>query len=331
MGAVHDLHLVRVLRTLAAVALALSLGCGPRFGAQPPLSFASFPYPWPERRLTLASGIEIGYVELNPEGAKTLIFVHGLGSYLKFWRYQLDVMAGKGYRVIALDLPGYGKSDKPREFPYTMEAFAEVLHELIGQLGLDRPIVVGHSMGGHIAMTHAILHPGEAQALVLTSPAGFEKFSARERSWFASVVRTELILGATEEDIWSSVRAANFANWRDELLWLIEERVRVSKTPEFPAYAFANVMSVRGLSRTDFVRGHLSAIQVPTLIVYGSADQLIPNPFLHGGETREVMTFGHRGIEGSELVELAGCGHSLQLDCPVRYNAAVERFLAKLP
>lgn len=317
--------------------LLVLVACVPRYGTQAPLPFQSFPYQslrgeaWPEQRLELDAGFAITYVELNPQGEKTLLFVHGLGSYLKFWRYQLDELAGKGYRVIAIDLPGYGKSDKPSSFPYTMEAFAAVVHEVIEKLGLDRPILVGHSMGGHVAMTHAIVYPGEARALVLTAPAGLEKFSARERAWFAAVVRTELIAGATEEDIWGSVRASNFMHFRDELLWMIEERVRVARTPEFAAYVHANVMSVRGLSQTDFVRENLGKIAVPTLIVFGSADALIPNPFLHGGRPREIMGFGHRGIRGSELVELRGCGHSLQLDCPVPYNAAVTSFLSRLP
>ena len=203
MGDVHHVHLVRVLRPLL-LALLLA-GCA--YSARPPLRFADLPYRWPEKSVELDEG-RVSYVELNPEGAQTVILIHGLGSYLKFWSFQLDELAAKGYRVIALDLPGYGKSDKPASFPYTMEAFAGVVHELTGRLGIDHPILFGHSMGGHIAVTYELLYPGEARALVLASPAGFEAFSPRERAWFAAVVRTELFVAATEEDLYASVRAS---------------------------------------------------------------------------------------------------------------------------
>jgi pimeloyl-ACP methyl ester carboxylesterase len=321
--------------------LALLASCGPRYAARPPLPFERFPYvslrgePWPEKTLVVeTAAVQLGlaraprltYVELNPDAPRSVLLIHGLGSYLKFWRHQIDELAGKGYRVVALDLPGYGKSEKPGTFPYTMEAFALVVSDVIAQLGLERPVVFGHSMGGHIAMTLALLQPDSVGGLVLTSPAGFEKFSPRERAWFEAVVRSELFIAATEEDIWNSVRAANFARWRDELEWLVEERVRVRRTPAFPAYAWANVLSVRGLTRTELTRQNLGAIAVPTIILYGSDDQLIPNPFMHGGRTRAIMEHG-RAIPGARLVELRGCGHTVQLDCPVEYNAAVAAFL----
>jgi hypothetical protein len=91
-----------------------------------------------------------------------------LGSNLKFWRYQLDLFARKGHRVIALDLPGYGKSDKPASFPYTMESFADVVRELARALAIEHPILVGHSMGGHTALAYAVRWPDEPRALVLT-------------------------------------------------------------------------------------------------------------------------------------------------------------------
>jgi pimeloyl-ACP methyl ester carboxylesterase len=325
---------------------ALASGCVHSYRDEPPLTFQQFPYtslqgqPWPVKRLALpktaaAYGLstvpEVAYVELNPEGPRTLVFIHGLGSYLKFWRYQLDAFAAQGYRVIAVDLPGYGKSDKPASFPYTMEAMADAVRELVHTLGVERPVLVGHSMGGQTALSYAIRYPEEPAALVLTSPAGFEKFSWKEKAWFKRVLSTVLIKSAPEYAIWGSVRQSNFARWRPELEWLIEERVRVVSSPDFDAYAYANVRTVDGLAHDDFVRDSLGHIQAPTIIVFGEDDRLIPNPFMHGGRPRDIMEYGHAGIRGSELVGLERCGHSVQLDCPQEYNAAVSAFLKKLP
>ena len=325
---------------------ALASGCVRSYRAEPPLPFREFPYTsqqgqaWPLKRLPLpktaqaygmATVPEVAYVELNPEGQRTLVFIHGLGSYLKFWRYQLDVFAAQGYRVIAVDLPGYGKSDKPASFPYTMEAMGDAAHELAQKLGANKPILVGHSMGGQTALSYAIRYPEEPGALVLTAPAGFEKFSWKEKAWLTRAFSTVLIKSSPEYAIWGSVRQSNFQRWRPELEWLIEERVRVVTTPEFDAYAYANVRTVNGLAHNDFVRDSLGNIQAPTIIVFGEDDRLIPNPFMHGGRAREVMEYGHVGIKGSELVGLDRCGHSVQLDCPQEYNAAVSAFLKKLP
>lgn len=324
---------------------ALGSGCVRSYKAEPPLAFQEFPYtslqgqPWPLKRLALAKTAatygmdtvpEVAYVELNPEGQRTLVFIHGLGSYLKFWRYQLDAFAAQGYRVIAVDLPGYGKSDKPATFPYTMEAMADAVRELVHSLGVEHPVLVGHSMGGQTALSYAIRYPEEPAALVLTSPAGFEKFSWKEKAWFKRVFSTTLIKASPEYGIWGSVRQSNFARWRPELEWLVEERVRAVATPDFDSYAYANVRTVDGLAHDDFVRDNLGHIQAPTIIVFGEDDRLIPNPFLHGGRAREIFEFGHAGIRGSQLVGLERCGHSVQLDCPQEYNEAVSAFLKKL-
>lgn len=327
-----------------AILLALTLaGCGPRHTrADGPLRFQDFPYTavggdaWPVKRVTLSAlndayglpaDTAVAYVELNPEGKRTLVFIHGLGSYLKFWRYQLDTFARQGYRVIAVDLPGYGKSSKPATFPYTMVAQADAVRALVQHLGLEKPTLIGHSMGGQIALTYAIRWPTEPGALVLTAPAGFEQFSAREKAWFKSVVTTAGIRAADEHAIWGSVRRANFSRWQPDYAWLIEERARVALTDEFPAYAYANVKSIHGLLDTDFTRASLFRVQVPTLIVHGDQDRLIPNPFMHGGESREIMEFGRRGIKDAKLVTLRGCGHTVQMDCSPDYNEAVANFL----
>jgi pimeloyl-ACP methyl ester carboxylesterase len=325
---------------------AIASGCVRSYRNDPPLTFQSFAYAspqgqeWPLKRMPLpmtaetyglASPPEVAYVELNPEGQRTMVFIHGLGSYLKFWRYQLDVFAAQGYRVIAVDLPGYGKSDKPASFPYTMEAMADAVREVVHTLGIQKPVLVGHSMGGQTALSYAIRYPEEPGALVLTAPAGFEKFTWKEKAWLTRAFSTTLIKSVPEYGIWGSVRQSNFARWRPELEWLIEERVRVVSSPDFDSYAYANVRTVNGLAHNDFVRDNLGRILAPTIIVFGEDDRLIPNPFMHGGWARDVMQYGHQGIKGSQLVELERCGHSVQLDCPQEYNEAVSAFLKKLP
>jgi pimeloyl-ACP methyl ester carboxylesterase len=328
---------------LAAVA---GPACAPRYATKPPLAFAELPYrgpdgrEWPVQHLSIpetarAYGMDavpkVAVVELNRGGPKgTIVFLHGLGSYLKFWWYQLDAFASDGWHVVALDQPGYGKSDKPASFPYTMEAMADVAREVARHLGVEKPVVAGHSMGGQTALSWAVRYPEEVRALVLTSPAGFETFTAREKTWFKKNFTSTLVTKPGEYAIRGSVRANNFANWRDELEWLVEERVRVAKAPGFDRYAYAQVRSVQGLSENDFVRQSLGQVKAPTIVVFGEDDRLIPNPFLHGGRPRAIFERGAKAIPNARLVGLDGCGHSVQLDCPERYGDAVKAFLGTL-
>ncbi len=323
--------------------LGLSLcACATTYSGKPTLKFQDFKYEsvegkaWPSdtvslpeaaNRYGLARPPKLHFVELNPNGERTLLFVHGLGSYLKFWRYQLDDFAAQGYRVLAIDMLGYGKSDKPATFPYTMEAMGDVVREFIKLLDAERVTLVGHSMGGQTALSFAIRYPEELEALVLTAPAGFEKFSVREKAWFKKVFSVALIKSSNEGAIWNSIRRNNFYRWKSDYEWLIEERVRVIKDPAFERYAYANVRSVQGLVHTDFVRANLHRIKVPTLIVHGDMDRLIPNPFMHGDRTVNIMRYGKKRIKGSKLVTLEGCGHTIQIDCHEDYNEAVKVFL----
>jgi len=334
--------MIRITSRLALLAALALTGCA-TYSDQPGLTFRDFDYSapdgkvWPARDLELPeiqrmyrmdSTPSVHLVELNPEGNQTLVFVHGLGSYLKFWRYNLDHFAQRGYRVVAIDQIGYGKSSKPSSFPYTMEAMADVVKAVIDRLDAGTPVVIGHSMGGQTALSLAIRYPGALSGLVLASPAGFEAFSEQEERWYREAVRSAFIRASDEAAIWGAIRYANFFRWRDDYAWLVEERVRVKKDDAFPSYAYANVRSIQGLADNDFVRDNLGHVKAPTVIIYGDRDRLIPSPFFHGGFTADVMRYGADRIPDATLVGLEGCGHTVQMDCHDDFNAAMGAWLA---
>ncbi len=332
------------MRSLFVIILTsvLASSCVHRYSEAPTIQFADLAYqsttgtPWPRTMLELPKTGEryklgtlnhVSVIEMNPTGEKTLVFLHGLGSYVSFWRFQLDAFAAQGYRVIAFDQLGYGKSDKPAMFPYTMEAMAEVVDEVLSLMNVEKATLIGHSMGGEVAMVTAIRFPSRAERLVLTSPAGFEAFTPREKKWFNTAVNTIFVKSANEYGIWGSIRASNFMRWRDELEFLIEERVRLIKSDEFDSYAYAQVLSINGLAHNDFVRDNLGKIAVPTIIIFGEDDRLIPSAFLHGGGARSMMRYGADHIKGSKLEGFNNCGHTVQMDCPEQYNATLSTFL----
>ncbi|WP_269930088.1 alpha/beta fold hydrolase [Aminobacter sp. HY435] len=110
----------------------------------------------------------IHYVEQG-EG-RPILFIHGLGGQLHHFRGTLFSQMGEGFRLIALDRPGSGYSTRPAGFAGTLTEQAELVRQFIEAMGLEKPLVVGHSLGGAVALTLALEHPEIISGLVLLSP-----------------------------------------------------------------------------------------------------------------------------------------------------------------
>jgi len=161
--------------------------------------------------------------------------------------------------------------------------------------------------------------------LVLASPAGIEKFQKGEGEWLKSVVTVKSVKSTTEEGVRRNL-SNNFYNWRDELEWMVEERVRMSKAKDFDYFARAVSKSVKGMI-DEPTSNKLENISVPTLIIYGEKDGLIPNPYLHPGFPADVFKLGNQKIKNSKLYEIKNCGHMIMIEKPDEFNKAVIDFL----
>ena len=150
----------------------LITGCsGFLYWNQPALQLSEIDYGYPTK--STLENPKIAYIDQG-NGEQTIILVHGLASNAGFWRYNIPELS-KNYRVIAVDLPGYGKSQKG-DYPYSMSFYADQIKNLIEELKLKNVVYVGHSMGGQIGIKLAIKYPEILSKLVLASPAGFEEF-----------------------------------------------------------------------------------------------------------------------------------------------------------
>src|SRR5947199_7262831 len=120
-------------------------------------------YSW----FTNVGGIRIHYQDAGDENAPALLLIHGFISSTLIWSEVFLPLADAGFRVIAIDLPGYGYSDKPADARYTIDAQAHAAVSLMDQLGLDTATIVGASYGGAIAATIALDYPERVEKLVL--------------------------------------------------------------------------------------------------------------------------------------------------------------------
>jgi pimeloyl-ACP methyl ester carboxylesterase len=121
----------------------------------------------------LRSGIKIRVVERGDRGAPPVLMIHGWGCSAYIYRDNMPAIAKAGFRAIAFDLKGHGLSDKPQKATeYTVDSLIDHVGEVIDALELERPTLVGHSLGGSLAYHFASRHPGRARALALLSPVG---------------------------------------------------------------------------------------------------------------------------------------------------------------
>jgi len=305
-------------------ALFFGLACAPRYAGAPPMAPAE-----------LSAPAEVSYVDLDgvriamiDEGAgRPVVLLHGLSSYMGYWEHQIPELSND-HRVLALDLPGFGMSSRP-DASYTPPWFASLVVDWMDDVGLESAVFVGHSMGGQVALTLALEHPDRVDALVLAAPAGFETFTPGAADWMKSWWTESRAMHSGEEDIRATMTTMVFNRHDEGVERLIEERVRLGRHPDFGGTSVAVSRSIAGMLDHP-VTDRLGEVDVPTLIVFGTDDRMIPNPVFTGGRTSTIARRGHEAIAGSDLVLINGAGHTVHHDAPTEFNQAVTRFLEEL-
>lgn len=169
-------------RTTPEAAAAVPGAGDPRFDA----TLSQYPYPYPVQVFEVPYGgaqLRMAYMDVRPaDGARSngraVLLLHGKNFGAFYWKRTIELLVGEGYRVIAPDQLGFGKSDKPRDYAYSFFAYAENTRALLDLLAVPKVDVVGHSMGGMLAARFALLHPERTRSLALVNPIGLEDWSA---------------------------------------------------------------------------------------------------------------------------------------------------------
>ncbi|MBK8968234.1 MAG: alpha/beta fold hydrolase [Lewinellaceae bacterium] len=283
------------------------------------------PYPADTKTVTLPSGIDMAYLDRG-EGPYTLVFIHGLGANLKAWQKNVDSLSAH-YRCIALDLPGYGKSGKG-DYPYGMAFFAGAVRSFCETLDLQNVVLVGHSMGGQVALTMALADTSRLAKLVLIAPAGIETFSAAEAGWLKTVYTSAVIQNTPPEQIRKNF-LLNFYQWPEDAEFMYEDRLFLRETEEYQAWCAMLPKCVAGML-DEPVFDKLEQVTLPSLIFFGENDALIPNTFLHKNQTTvQIAEQAQAKIPGSRLRQIPECGHFVQWEQAEKTNRAIRDFLAQ--
>ena len=289
-------------------------------------SFDELNYKYPVKKVYLPENeFTIAYTD-EGKGDNTIILIHGLGSYLRAWEKNIGELS-KNNRVIAIDLPGYGKSSKE---PHTgmMTFYAGIVNELVKELKLNKVVIGGHSMGGQIGMTTYLKYPQIVKGLVLAAPAGFERFTKGQKQWFRDVMTVDGVRLTTPEAIQNNL-ASNFFRQPKDADFMVSERMEMRSADDFIPYCYAVVQSVHGMVDNPVI-DYLQDIKVPTLIFFGENDNLIPNRYLNPGRTVEIAKYGASKINNSKLVMIPKTGHFLMFEKPEVFNKETIDFIKSL-
>jgi pimeloyl-ACP methyl ester carboxylesterase len=267
-------------------------------------------------------GRKVNVIDTGGESKPPLLWIHGLSGLWQNWLLNLPAFMDR-YRCIAPDLPGFGASEMPRE-DISIRGYARTVEAICQQLGVDGPTVIGNSMGGFVGAELAISQPTRVAKLVLVSAAGLStEYHATEpvlvaaRLWAFATART----GARVDPV---VRRRRLRRLILQGVVRYPEKLSAPLTWEL----------VQGADRPGFLQGlranleysfrdRLAQIEVPTLIVWGRNDMLVPV----GDAERYQRLIGDNAR--AEIFE--DTGHVPMIERPSRFNALLDEFLAGDP
>nr|MDO8082157.1 alpha/beta hydrolase [Candidatus Freyarchaeota archaeon] len=234
---------------------------------------------------------------------RPLILIHGAGGSSEYWSIQLSELSKK-LRVIAIDLPGHGKSERLKE-RVSIERYAEHVAGFVKQIKLDQAVILGHSMGGLVVQQLALKHPELIEKLIIVDSAA--KFPGSGPPEFADRVRNQPETLSELLPMFFSKKTLSEGNLASILKHLQPSSV-------FDPNVLADDFEAAGA--VDF-REKIKGIAVPTLIIVGAED-ILP---------LSLSQFLHENIKESEIEIIPDAGHLPMLEKPDEFNRAILMFL----
>jgi 4,5:9,10-diseco-3-hydroxy-5,9,17-trioxoandrosta-1(10),2-diene-4-oate hydrolase len=288
------------------------------------------PFPSFESKTVTIDGVNLHY--FCGGSGPPLVLVHGLGSSaaVEFY-YNLEPLAAH-HRVFAIDLPGFGRSDKP-VLEYTIDLFVRAVSDLMASEGIERGAVMGVSMGGRVALGLALDSPEKVERLVLVDALGV---GAPRRVLAYSILLTRGLGELTLRGTARALRQMNPAVIRRFWGWYLKRPNRVASiwsderianhgtllaTPEYRAAYLSALRSIAGMRQLRngvVVEDRLPELRMPTLLIWGGHDHIFPASHAQAAKDR---------IPNGRIEIFDDSGHTPQMEEPDRFNRLVLDFL----
>jgi pimeloyl-ACP methyl ester carboxylesterase len=300
---------MKAIKRLLRVAAVLLVVCGIGFWARPVSYFNEVMYAreWfsdMESRSVQVAGHRVHYLAKGAGDGPVVVLVHGLGGHGEDWLNLSDYLVKAGYRVYLPDLPGYGRSEQPTDFSYSVHDEAEAVVGFLDALGLKQVDLGGWSMGGGVVQHVAIKHPERVRRLMLFDAVGLDQMPTFDVRLFTPTTPAEL----------EQLDALLFPNPPKVPGFIVRDILRHSRKNAWVIRWALDSMRT-GQDATDTL---LPGLKMPVLIVWGAEDRVVP---ASQGETI------HRLVPQSELDIFPGCGHMAPIQCASRIGPKVVEFV----
>ena len=302
---------MKILRWIAGVLGSLVVLAGIGFWLRPVSYFNESMYvreclSGASSRSVQVAGHRVHYMVEGPAGGPVVVLVHGLGGRAEDWRNLAPYLAQAGFRVYMPDLPGYGRSEQPADFSYSVPDEAEAVVGFFDALGLKQVDLGGWSMGGAIVQHLAFRHPERVRRLILFNSVGINE----KPTW-----DTRLFTPATPADL-EQLDALLMPNPPPVPRFVARDILRISRQNAWVIHrAMATMLT--GRDATDAL---LPQLKMPVLIVWGGEDRITP---LSLGEKM------HQLAPQSQLEIISGCGHMAPVQCASQIGPKVVEFVKK--
>jgi pimeloyl-ACP methyl ester carboxylesterase len=296
-------------------------------------------YPYPVQFVTLSSDLQqlkMAYMDIPPAkqpNGKTVVLFHGKAFGCYYFQNVIETLTRDGYRVVAPDQIGWGKSPKP-DIHYSFHLFAANTAVLLDHLGIDQVAVLGHSTGGMTAVRFTLIYPDRVTHLVLEDPLGLADYRIGIPPQPDEVLYDHEVNWTDPASIRAYV-AGYFVHADPEVYEpLADTLVRVTLSPDYPRWARASALTFQMIYQQP-VRHEYHLIAPPTLLIVGAEDHVVPlgqyaRPEVAArlGDFKALSEQAVRDIPRAERLVISDCGHIPHLEAPDRFFEKLLPFLA---
>lgn len=330
---------MRYFRNIAT-AIVLVTGSGILFSQIKPLDamLSDYQYPYEVHFKDLKSqdnNLKMAYMDVRPQKAngKSILLLHGKNFNGAYWERTAKDLSEKGFRVIIPDQIGFGKSSKPHSYQFSFSQLAENTKAVLDELGIDKTIVLGHSMGGMVATRFTLLYPEKVQKLILENPIGLEDYKTFaayqniDQAYQSELKNTaETYKNYQLKFYYDNKWKAEYQPWLDLIAgWTLHK--------DYPQVAWDAALT-SDMIYNQPVCYEFKNIKVPTLLIIGTRDrtaigkdrapkELQPKM----GQYQELGKKTQREIAGSQLVELENVGHLPHIEVYPKFFEALYNFI----
>lgn len=301
-----------------------------------------FEYPYPRQAHALASQgqtLTMAYMDVRPQGAgngRTAVLLHGKNFCGPTWASTIEVLVDAGWRVVAPDQVGFCGSTKPRGYQFSFAQLAANTHGLLEALDVERPVLIGHSMGGMLATRYALQYPDAVAQLVLVNPIGLEDWQAEGVPYATIDALAEHERKTTFDSIKAYQRKFYYdGQWVPRYDRWVEMLAGMYAGPDAEIVAW-NQAQTSEMVFTQPVVHEFGALQVPTVLMIGVKDRTAPGanraPAEVAARLGDYPVLGRAAAETipeARLVEFAALGHSPQVESPESFHPALLEVLAQ--